>query len=495
MANFYSMVSVYQNKIIDVYYDENGKKHTKRVDFKPSIFYETNDESEYKSIYGKSLTKKTFDSIKDYREYIRYNKDLIPLCGNIGAEYQYINENYSNIDFDYKQMKVFMYDIECPSSDGTFPKPEEAKWPIVSVVIKDHHKNIFYVLSLEPYEKNKTILKIDTKNIKFKHCKNEEELLKSFIFLMKKERPDFLVGYFSNGFDDPYIINRCYNILSDSEVKKMSMFKKVQSSENEFNGKMTFRNKIGGITLLDYLDLYKKYTFKPRSSYTLDHISTVELGDAKIDHDEYDNFYEFWTNNPQKFVDYNLYDVDLISQLDDKLDLINLHCSLSFKARCNFSDALGSVKIWDIMIYNYLKDKNILIPPMIHKEMEPFAGAYVKEPITKKYKWLASVDLNSLYPMLICQYNISPETLIEDKLIHGLMNKKSLDDRFLNQEFSIDRRASICANGQYFRKGKKGFLPEMMESLYAERKSVKQNMLAKKQELIDIKEEIKRRGI
>ena len=158
MSNFYSMVSVYRNKIIDVYYDERGQKHTKRVDFKPSIFYETNNDSEYKSIYGKPLVKKTFDSISEYREYIRYNKDLIPLCGNIGAEYQYINENYSDISFDYKQMKVFLYDLEVISEDGTFPKPEEAKWPIVSAVIKNHHKNIFYVLSLKPYNKNKTIL-------------------------------------------------------------------------------------------------------------------------------------------------------------------------------------------------------------------------------------------------------------------------------------------------------------------------------------------------
>jgi len=482
---FYSMVSVHKNKIVDVYYDKHGKKHIQKSNFKPSIFLETNEESEYKSIYGKNLTKKNFDSIQDYKYWIRDNKDLLPLHGNIEPEYQYINEKYSDIDFRYNQMKVFLYDIEVISADGSFPVPEKAEEPIVSITIKDKHKNMFYVLSLKPYEKNETILEIDPSRIKFKHCKDEEDLLTTFITILKKERPDFLVGWFSSGFDHPYIINRCYNILSEKTVKQMSMFGDVKCKCREINGRNVFFTKIGGITLLDYLDLYKKYTFKPRSSYALNHISDVELGDEKTNYDEYDNFFEFWDKDPQKFIDYNIKDVELIDQMDNKLDLLNLHCSLSYKARCNFTGALGSIKIWDIMIYHYLRDKNILIPPMVHKEFEPYAGAYVKEPKKGMYDWLVSVDLNSLYPHLIMQYNISPETIIDDQWIPGLVSEKSLDDKFLNKGFDFRFDDTIAANGQYFRKDIKGFLPEMMESLYMERKEVKQNMLHKRQEVID----------
>jgi DNA polymerase elongation subunit (family B) len=479
------MISVHKNKIVDVFYDKNGKKHIQKNDFKPSIFLESNSESKFKSIYGKNLTEKSFDSIHDYKYFVRDNNDLIPLHGNIGPEYQYINDKYSDIEFCYDKMKVFIYDIEVISEDGSFPEPEKAEHPIVSIVIKDKHKNMFYVLSLKPYEKNETILKIDPSRLKFKHCKDEEDLLKTFITILKNERPDFLIGWYSAGFDHPYIINRCYNILPEKTVKQMSMFGTVTCSSREINGRLVFDNKIGGITLLDYLELYKKYTFKSRSAYSLNHISDVELGDEKTNYDEYDNFFEFWENDPQKFVDYNIKDVELIDQLDEKLGLLNLHCSLAYKAKCNFSDALGSIKIWDIMIYHYLKDKNILIPPMVKKEFEPYAGAYVKEPKKGIYDWLVSVDLNSLYPHLIMQYNISPETIIDDQCIHGLMSEKKLDDRFLNKDFEFKFDDIIAANGQYFRKDIRGFLPEMMESLYSERKQIKKNMLHKQQEMFD----------
>lgn len=195
------------------------------------------------------------------------------------------------------------------------------------------------------------------------------------------------------------------------------------------------------------------------------------------------------------FIDYNIQDVELIDLLDNHLDLINLHCKLSFKAKCNFVDALGTVKMWDILIYNYLKEKKIMIPPITSHEFKPFAGAYVKNPDKKIYDWVASIDLNSLYPHLIQQYNISPECLIEDKCIPNMVSNNKLDDRFLNQEFSIDPRAILAANGQYFRKDKEGFLPRIMRDLYDERKKIKKEMLDEKQKLVNIEEEIKRRKI
>ena len=195
------------------------------------------------------------------------------------------------------------------------------------------------------------------------------------------------------------------------------------------------------------------------------------------------------------WLDYNIQDVELIDLLDNHLGLINLHCDLSFKAKCNFTDALGTVKMWDILIYNYLKEKNILIPPNISHDFKPFAGAYVKEPIKKMYDWVVSVDLNSLYPHLIQQYNISPECLIDGNCIDGMVHDKKLDDEFLNQKISIDPRATMAANGQYFRKDKEGFLPKIMRELYAERKEIKKEMLTEKQKLVNVQEEIKKRGI
>lgn len=489
--DFYSLVTSYNNKIYEIGY-KNGKKNIKKTNFKPIIGFESNNLSEYKDIHGKNLEIKEFKDIKSCRNYIKENKDLILIYGDIGAEYQYINKNYKNINFDYKQMKIFFYDIETPSDTG-FPFPDEAKHPIVSIVIKNKHKGIFYALSLKSFDKTKTILNIDPKNIKFKHCKNEKDLLLTVINFLRKEQPDILCGYFSKGFDDPYLINRMYNILSDEEVKNMSMFKKVYVTESEYKGRKEYRSSIGGIVLLDFLDLYKKYIFTPRESYSLDFISDVELGDGKLKYEEHDNFVEFWKKDPQKFLDYNIQDVELIDLLDNHLGLIELHCNLSFKAKCNFTDALGTVRLWDIFIYNYLKDKNIMIPPNVLHEFRPFAGAYVKEPIKKIYDWVASIDLNSLYPSLIQEFNISPEKIIDGKTID--VDQKQLDNRFLNEEFSIDPRGICAANGQYFSKEGKGFLPIIMAELYAERKEIKKKMLTEKQTLVYLKEEITKRGI
>lgn len=492
MNQFYTLVTQHNNKIYDIGYNADGKKIIKKSNFKPVIGLESNEESKYKNIYGKSLSLKQFKDIKLSRDYINENKDLVSIYGDIPAEYQYINETYKDIKFDYSQLKVFFWDIEVPSATG-FPFPNEAKHPITSIAIKDKHNDVFFVLSLKPYNKTKTILKIDPKTIRFKHCKSEEDLLTTFINLMRKEQPDILCGWFSNGFDNPYLINRCYNILSDIEVRKMSMFNKVYVRESDFQGKTDYHSTIGGIVLLDYLELYKKYTFKPRESYSLDFISDVELKDGKIKYDEYDNFIEFWEKDSQLFVDYNIQDVELIDLLDNHLDLINLHCNLSFKAKCNFTDALGTVRMWDILIYNYLKEKNIMIPPNISHDFKPFAGAYVKEPIKKIYDWVASIDLNSLYPHLIQQYNISPEKIIDGKCIPDLLYSKKLDERFLNQKFSVDPRAILAANGQYFNKDGEGFLPKIMRELYIERKEIKKEMLREKQKLVKIQEEIKRR--
>ena len=170
---------------------------------------------------------------------------------------------------------------------------------------------------------------------------------------------------------------------------------------------------IGGVSQLDYLDLYKKFTYKAQESYRLDYIASVELGQKKLDHSEFDTFKDFYTNGWQKFVEYNIIDVELVDRLEDKMKLIELALTMAYDAKVNYEDVFYQVRMWDTIIYNYLKRRNIVIPPKERSDKaEKYAGAYVKEPIPGKYDWVVSFDLNSLYPHLIMQYNISPETLL-----------------------------------------------------------------------------------
>ena len=233
------------------------------------------------------------------------------------------------------------------------------------------------------------------------------------------------------------------------------------------------------MTQLDYLDLYKKFTYKAQESYRLDYIAEVELGQKKLDHSEFDTFKDFYTKGWQKFIEYNIVDVELVDRLEDKMKLIELALTMAYDAKVNYNDVFYQVRMWDNIIYNYLKKRDIVIPPKIRSDKnEKYAGAYVKEPIPGKYDWVVSFDLNSLYPHLIMQYNISPETLLEER------HPTATVDRILNEEinFELYKDNAVCANGAMYRKDVRGFLPELMDKMYGDRVIFKKRMLQAKQQ-------------
>ena len=181
----------------------------------------------------------------------------------------------------------------------------------------------------------------------------------------------------------------------------------------------------------------------------------------------------------RSFVEYNIIDVELVDRMEDKMKLIELALTMAYDAKANYSDVFSQVRMWDTIIYNYLKKRNIVIPPKERSDKDSkYAGAYVKEPIPGKYDWVVSFDLNSLYPHLIMQYNISPETLLDER------HPNVTVDKILNQQtnFELYKDYAVCANGAMFRKDVRGFLPELMEKIYKDRTIYKKKMLAAKQE-------------
>jgi DNA polymerase elongation subunit (family B) len=262
-------------------------------------------------------------------------------------------------------------------------------------------------------------------------------------------------------------------------MKRFSNWGLVTEGEVFINGRKHTVFDVGGLTQLDYLDLYKKFTYKAQESYRLDYIAEVELGSKKLDHSEFDTFKDFYTQGWQKFIEYNIVDVELVDRLEDKMKLIELALTMAYDAKVNYADVFYQVRMWDNIIYNYLKKRNIVIPPRNKSQKnEKYAGAYVKEPIPGKYDWVVNFDLNSLYPHLIMQYNISPETLVDEK--HPTVSV----DKILNQQISFEmyKDYAVCANGAMFRKDVRGFLPELMEKMYQDRVIFKKKMIeAKKQ--------------
>jgi DNA polymerase elongation subunit (family B) len=286
-------------------------------------------------------------------------------------------------------------------------------------------------------------------------------------------------------YDIPYLAGRINRILGEKSMKDLSPWGLVSQDEVYISGRKNITYDIGGVTQLDYLDLYKRFTYTNQESYRLDYIANYELGEKKLDHNEYDTFREFYTKDWDKFVRYNIIDVQLVDKLEDKLKLIELAITMAFDAKVNFIDIHYQVRMWDTIIYNYLKKQNIVIPPKKRtSKSQKYAGAYVKEPKPGKYDWVVSFDLNSLYPHLIMQYNISPETLKDDK------HPTATVDRILKEEidFQLHKDSAVCANGAMYRTDIRGFLPEIMEKIYTERTVYKKKMLAAKQKYEDTKD-------
>ena len=295
--------------------------------------------------------------------------------------------------------------------------------------------------------------------------------------MVEDNTPEVVTGWNIQLYDIPYICRRLDRVLGEKLMKRFSPWGLVTEDEVYIQGRRNISYDVGGITQLDYLDLYKKFTYTNQESYRLDHIANVELGQKKLDHSEFDTFKDFYTKGWQKFVEYNIIDVELVDRLEDKMKLIELAVTMALDAKVNFVDVFYQVRMWDTIIYNYLKQRRIVIPPKERSEKDAkYAGAYVKEPIPGKYDWVVSFDLNSLYPHLIMQYNISPETLLEQK--HPTVTVDKILDEDIN--FELYKDSAVCANGAMYRKDVRGFLPEIMEKIYKDRTVYKKKMLAAK---------------
>jgi DNA polymerase elongation subunit (family B) len=297
--------------------------------------------------------------------------------------------------------------------------------------------------------------------------------------MIEENTPEVITGWNSMFYDIPYLVRRLEKILGEKIMKRISPWGIVSEKETFVLGRNQIYYNIGGISQLDYLDLYKKFTYKAQESYRLDYIAEVELGQKKLDHSEFDTFKDFYTKGWQKFCAYNIKDVELVDRLEDKMKLIELALTMAYDAKVNYNDVFSQVSMWDTIIYNYLKDRNIVIPPKTKSEKsEKYAGAYVKEPVPGVYDWVVSFDLTSLYPSLIMQFNISPETLLEEKI------KNVSVERVIHKQVNFGNLENKCvtANGCLYDKTKRGIFPELVEKIFNDRQFYKKKMLSAKQE-------------
>ena len=469
--NFYTNVTRYGNSLLYMGY-KGGQRVKQRIPFKPKLYISTSKpKTGYQTLDNILVEPIEFDSMKDATEFIkRYEHvDDFTVYGMNNYVSQFIAQKYpEEIKFNRDDISVTTIDIECQSDQG-FPEPHLAEWPITAITIKNSKENVYRTWGFNEFN--------PADNVVYIQCKNEAALLHKFLEYWKDNYPDIVTGWNSIGFDMVYIVNRIRKVYGEEEIKKLSPWGNVKEDnrKDKFTGNTNYAYDIMGITQLDYLELYKKFTYVQQEMYSLNHIAHVELGEGKLSYEEEGSLFSLYKNDYQKFIEYNIKDVELVDRFEEKLGLITLALTMAYRGGVNYRDVLGTTMIWDTIIYRILEQNKVVCPPKIEKSKSDFVGAYVKEPQIGAHDWVVSFDLNSLYPNIIVQNNMSPETVVD-----GLVDTSI--EHMLRKQTDIDTTYATTPNGARFKKDRQGVIPFVIQKYYEERVEIKKEMLKLQQE-------------
>ena len=476
--DFYTSVERFGNQLLYRGYSD-GQQVKKKIPFKPTLFVNGDNGSGWSSLDGRSVEPMTFDSMRDATDFTkRYEHvDNFKTYGMNNFVSQFIAEKFPvEIKYNRDDIIVSTIDIEVASDEG-FPEPDQADYPVISIAIKSSKESFYRVWGMGDYNPE-----LNDNEIYYFKCENELDLLMKFIdYWSQHGMPDVVTGWNSKGFDIPYLVNRTRKVIGEESVKRFSPWgvvnaRKVRS--NKFGMNETNTYDIMGVAQLDYFDLFKKFTYNTlgqQESYRLDHIANVVLGERKLSYDEFGNLHTLYKENYQKFIDYNIKDVELVDKLDENLGLLDLAFTLAYKGGVNYQEVLGTTAIWDSIIYRLLNKQKTAVPAKVEKPKGDYAGGYVKDPMVGSHDWVVSFDLNSLYPNIIVQYNMSPETVV-DGLTHTSV------EHMLRGQTETDKNYALAPSGVRFRRDKEGIIPSVIKQYYSERRVIKKEMLDAQQE-------------
>lgn len=488
MSDFYTNVACIGNNILFKGI-KNGKKIKAKIPYSPSLYVVSNKKTSFKNLEGQFLEEMPFDSIRDARDFVEQYKEVenFKIYGNNRYEYDFISNSFPNIiEWDRDKIHVVNIDIEVGSENG-FPNPDSASEPITAIACKFSQSENYYILGCGAYKKHK-------ENIIYHRCNDEYDLIEKFLQLWGEKAPDIITGWNVKTFDMPYLVNRIRRLFDENKAKSLSPWGLVSDRTTTVMTREIKYYEFVGISILDYLEMYRKFnTNGTAESFRLDHIANVELGERKLSYSEYDNLHELYRLDFQKFIEYNQKDVELVERLDEKLKLLDLALTLAYDSKTNYPDVFMQVRMWTEIIQNHLRSKNIFLEVKKRDvNRTAFEGAFVKDPIIGMHEWVASFDLTSLYPSLIMMYNISPDTIIDASKYSTAMRQCSVNvEKLLSQgidtTFLKDEKVCMTPNNQFFSVEKKGFLAEIMETMFIDRQKYKKEMLSAQKEYEAIK--------
>ena len=470
---FYSWAWQYGNKVL-LRGVRDGVRFNSKQEFKPTLYVRSDTPSDWQGLYGEKIKPIEFDSNSDFKEFLEKYSEIenYPIYGQTDLTYQFLSSKYTGeIEFDLSQLSIWSIDIETTAENG-FPNVDNPTETVLLITVMNNSTKEILTWGLgdwKPGEETKNL------NVNYTPCDTEEQVLTRFGTWWCNEFPDIVTGWNIEMFDIPYLVSRMDRVFGNDAKNALSPFNMTRRKGiRRINGKEDTTYDIKGITQLDYLDLYKKFTYTAQESYKLDYIAEVELGHKKLEN-KFDTFKEFYENDWNRFIDYNIIDTKLIDELEDKMKLIELIATMAYDAKCNFKDIFSSVRTWDCLLYNHLLDKKIAIPQRKSSEGRRIEGAFVQEPKPGSYDWVMSFDATSLYPSIIMQYNMSPDTIIPGMLdcsVEGMLQRKDkMDDEY-----------AVTPNGARFGRGKQGLFPEIVSKFFDDRQRYKKLMIATQNE-------------
>jgi len=485
LSDFYTNICV-SGKFILFRGVENDKRVRRKIEYNPTFYLQSQEQSEFTTLAGEYVKPIQPGTISDCREFLeRYESvDNFPIFGNNRYEYAFIADHYpDDILWDINKVTIAYLDIEVGSENG-FPEPRDANESITAITIK--LKGNYFVFGCGDYIKHRD-------DVHYAKCRDEHDLIRRFIDFWSRFHPDVISGWNIKTFDIPYLVNRITKLLGEDEAKKLSPWNRLSLREAMIMNREHQVYEMLGIATLDYIELYRKFTYSQQESYRLDNIAHVELGEKKLDYSEFETLHQLYKQDYQKFIEYNIKDVELVEKLEDKMKLIELALTLAYDNKVNYDDVFTQVRMWDAIVYNYLLKKKIVIPQMKRgSKSSQYEGAYVKDPICGMHEWVASFDLNSLYPHLIMQYNISMETLVDPKKyndnMRGFISNNNINvEALLAQQIETsvlkDLDVTVTPNGQLFSIKKQGVMPEIMDNMYKDRTRYKKLALEAKKKI------------
>lgn len=479
--SFYKNVIVVGNNLL-VRAVERGQEKFFKVPYKPTLYVPSKEPSQYKTLDGKMVKPFVAGDIRDTRDFIKQHDGVAgwKIYGQRNYAIQWIADNYkSNVDWSMDHIRVFTLDIETDSKDG-FPDIAAADKFVTAITIGDSKTNHIYTWGLKPYVANDP-------DVTYIKCPNEHALLEAFVSFWESNYPDVVTGWNVRFFDIAYLVHRIERELGADYVKRLSPWGLVRERNISIQGKVDRTYEFQGLVIMDYMELYKKYTYVSQESFSLGYIADIELGETKTAYEG--SLSDLYENDHQTYIDYNINDVRLVQKIDQKRRFIELIISMAYLARVDaYTVVYGPVKLWEILFYHYMRERDIV---WTHNDNgsddETFDGAFVKESLVGKYDWVVSFDLTSLYPSICRQFNISPETHIDKTRLptelQQLVSGKTLDDLIdmkipgltaMLQKYDL----TMAANFEFYTKGTPGILAELFRGMMESRSETKRKMLS-----------------